>query len=278
MADTSREITQVDIADLASSEQQPVPSLRKLRVYATYGLSFLTLFLIWHGMATYVTPSVLFSPPLAVFAKAFELARSGVLFDHVAISMQRILLGFLIGSALGFPIGLGMGNFKFVRHFLEPYAEFFRFIPAIALITVAVIWFGIGETSKLFLIVYATIFIVILNTMAGVMSIPINKLRAAQCLGATPAQIFWHVSMPATLPYILTGMRLAMANSFATIVSAEMLGANAGVGTMLWTARLYMLIDELFVGLLALGLLGFATDRVFRILIIRFGGKYSAVA
>ena len=265
-------------AEQATSARHRALSLQKLGVYATYGLSFFTLFLFWHIMATYVTPSILFSPPLAVFAKAFDLALSGVLFEHVAISMQRILIGFLLGSALGFPIGLIMGNFKFARHFFEPYIEFFRFIPAIALITVAVIWFGIGETSKVFLIIYATIFIVILNTMAGVMSIPVNKVRAAQCLGATRTQVFWHVSMPATLPYILTGMRLAMANSFATIVSAEMLGANAGVGTMLWTARLFMLIDELFVGLLTLGMLGFATDRLFRFLIVRFGGKYSVVA
>jgi ABC-type nitrate/sulfonate/bicarbonate transport system permease component len=261
-----------------SSKRQGVLTRQKLGVYAIYSLSFFTLFLFWHIMATYVTPSVLFSPPLAVFVKAFELALSGVLFEHIAISMQRIVIGFLLGSALGFPIGLMMGNFQFVKHFLEPYTEFFRFIPAIALITVAVIWFGIGETSKVFLIIYSTIFIVILNTMAGVMSIPVNKVRAAQCLGANRMQVFLHVSLPATLPYILTGMRLAMANSFATIVSAEMLGANAGVGTMLWTARLFMLIDELFVGLLTLGLLGFATDRVFRYLIIRFGGKYSVVA
>lgn len=278
MANTSRAVAQMGDAEQATSARHRALSLQKLGVYATYGLSFFTLFLFWHIMATYVTPSILFSPPLAVFAKAFDLALSGVLFEHVAISMQRILIGFLLGSALGFPIGLIMGNFKFARHFFEPYIEFFRFIPAIALITVAVIWFGIGETSKVFLIIYATIFIVILNTMAGVMSIPVNKVRAAQCLGATRTQVFWHVSMPATLPYILTGMRLAMANSFATIVSAEMLGANAGVGTMLWTARLFMLIDELFVGLLTLGMLGFATDRLFRFLIVRFGGKYSVVA
>lgn len=278
MANTSRAVAQMGDAEQVTSARHRALSLQKLGVYATYGLSFFTLFLFWHIMATYVTPSILFSPPLAVFAKAFDLALSGVLFEHVAISMQRILIGFLLGSALGFPIGLIMGNFKFARHFFEPYIEFFRFIPAIALITVAVIWFGIGETSKVFLIIYATIFIVILNTMAGVMSIPVNKVRAAQCLGATRTQVFWHVSMPATLPYILTGMRLAMANSFATIVSAEMLGANAGVGTMLWTARLFMLIDELFVGLLTLGMLGFATDRLFRFLIVRFGGKYSVVA
>ncbi len=277
MANTTRAVAQMADERIGFYQLIRVLTSPRLRVYGTYGLSFLTLFMFWHIMATYVTPSVLFSPPLAVFAKAFELAANGVLFAHVSISMQRILFGFFLGSMLGFPIGLMMGNFRFVKHFLESYTEFFRFIPAIALITLAVIWFGIGETSKIFLIIYATIFIVILNTMAGVLSIPVNKIRAAQCLGASRAQIFLHVSMPATLPYIFTGMRLAMANSFATIVSAEMLGANAGVGTMLWTARLYMLVDELFVGLLALGLLGFATDRLFRFLIVRFGGKYAVV-
>jgi len=247
-------------------------------VYLTYGLSFLTLLVVWHVAATYVVPSVLFSPPLAVLAKLVELARTGVLFEHVGISLQRILIGFALGSVLGIPIGLLMGNVRFIKRFLEPYTEFFRFIPAIAFLTVAVIWFGIGETSKVFLIVYTTIFIVILNTMAGVMSIPKNKIRGAQCLGASRAQIFFYVSIPATLPYILTGMRIAMGNSFATIVSAEMLGANAGLGTMMWTARLYMLVDEMFVGLFALGVLGFATDRLFRFLIFRFAGKYSPVA
>jgi len=250
----------------------------RVDAYATYGLSFLTLFVAWHVLATYVVPSVLFSPPLAVFRKVGELALSGVLFQHIGVSLQRILLGFALGSALGLPIGLLMGNVRFIKRFLEPYTEFFRFIPAIAFLTIAVIWFGIGETSKVFLIVYTTIFIVILNTMAGVLSIPTNKIRAAQCLGASRRQIFLYVSIPATLPYILTGMRIAMGNSFATIVSAEMLGANAGVGTMMWTARLFMLIEELFVGLLMLGVLGFITDRLFRFLIFRFAGKYSPVA
>lgn len=254
------------------------PLVGKLRAYGTYALSFLTLFVVWHVLATYIFPSVLFSAPLQVVGKLGELAWTGVLFEHIGISLQRILIGFGLGSVIGVPVGLLMGNIRFVQRFMEPYIEFFRFIPAIALITVAVLWFGIGETSKVFLIIYTTIFIVILNTTAGVLSIPLNKIRAAQCLGASPAQIFLHVSIPATLPFILTGMRIAMGNSFATIVSAEMLGANAGVGTMMWTARLFMQVDEMFVGLLTLGLLGFAADRLFRFLIFRFAGKYSPVA
>ena len=117
-----------------------------------------------------------------------------------------------------------------MRRLLEPYTEFLRFIPATALITVAVIWFGIGEGSKIFLIIYTTVFIVIINTAAGVSAVAPNKIRAARSLGAGPAQVFFFVALPATVPYILTGMRLAMANSFVTIVAAELVAANDGLG------------------------------------------------
>jgi len=206
-----------------------------------------------------------------------RLVRNGVLLEHLAASLQRILAGFIAGSLLGIPIGLAMGSFRPVRKLLEPYTEFLRFIPSVAMITVAVIWFGIGETSKLFLIIYATVFVVVLNTAAGVASIARNKIRAAQALGATRFQIFCHVALPATVPYILTGMRLAMTNSFVTIVAAELVAANNGLGKMLWDARLYMLVDDIFVALLVLGLLGFVIDRIFRWCIFLFAGRYSPV-
>ena len=135
-----------------------------------------------------------------------------------------------------------------MRRILEPYTEFLRFIPATALITVAVIWFGIGEGSKIFLIIYTTVFIVIINTAAGVSAVAPNKIRAARSLGASRAQVFWYVALPATVPYILTGMRLAMGNSFVTIIAAELVAANVGLGKMIWDARLYMLVDQIFRG------------------------------
>jgi len=248
------------------------------RLWATYGayaLGFVSLFAIWQLASLYLVGSVLFPPPTVVFRKAVVLAQSGVLLGHLSASLQRILVGFVAGSLLGIPIGLAMGSFLPVRKLLEPYTEFLRFIPSVAMITVAVIWFGIGEASKVFLIIYTTIFIVILNTAAGVAAIAPNKIRAAESLGATRAQIFFHVALPATVPYILTGMRLAMANSFTTIVAAELIAANDGLGKMLWDSRLFMLVDEIFVSLVTLGLLGFATDRVFRWSIYTFAGKYS---
>jgi ABC-type nitrate/sulfonate/bicarbonate transport system permease component len=244
-------------------------------VYGLYALGFVSLFLLWQLASLYLVSSVLFPPPTVVFSKGLLLIRNGVLWEHLSASMQRILVGFIAGSLLGIPIGLAMGSFRPVRKVLEPYTEFLRFIPSVAMITVAVIWFGIGEGAKIFLIIYTTIFIVILNTAAGVAAIAPNKIRAAQSLGASRTQIFVHVALPATVPYILTGMRLAMGNSFTTIVAAELIAANDGLGKMLWDGRLFMLVDDIFVSLVTLGLLGFAVDRTFRWSIYTFAGKYS---
>jgi ABC-type nitrate/sulfonate/bicarbonate transport system permease component len=243
--------------------------------YGGYALGFVSLFLLWQWASLYLVSSVLFPPPTIVLKKGLTLLKNGVLLENLAASLQRILAGFIAGSLLGVPIGLAMGSFRPVRRLLEPYTEFLRFIPSVAMITVAVIWFGIGEASKIFLIIYTTIFIVILNTAAGVSAIAPNKIRAAESLGATRRQIFFHVALPATVPYILTGMRLAMANSFTTIVAAELIAANDGLGKMLWDGRLFMLVDDIFVSLVTLGLLGFVTDRMFRWSIYTFAGKYS---
>jgi ABC-type nitrate/sulfonate/bicarbonate transport system permease component len=244
---------------------------------AGYVIGFGSLFAIWHVASVYLLNSILFPPPVRVVTKAIELARDGTLWENASISLQRIALGFFFGSLIGIPLGLAIGSFGIVRRILEPYTEFLRFIPATALITVAVIWFGIGEGSKIFLIIYTTIFIVIINTAAGVSGVAPNKIRAARSLGASRAQVFCFVALPATVPYILTGMRLAMGNSFVTIIAAELVAANAGLGKMIWDARLYMLVDQIFVALLVLGLLGFTADRLFRWSIYAFAGRFSPV-
>jgi NitT/TauT family transport system permease protein len=244
---------------------------------AGYLVGFASLFLIWHAASAWLLNSVLFPPPWQVVVKAVELAREGVLGEQVGVSMMRIFTGFVGGTLIGIPLGLAIGSFTIVRRLLEPYTEFLRFIPATAMITVAVIWFGIGEGSKIFLIIYTTVFIIIINTAAGVAAVAPNKIRAARSLGASRAQVFFFVALPATVPYILTGMRLAMANSFVTIIAAELVAANSGLGKMIWDSRMYMLVDQIFVALLVLGLLGFTTDRLFRWGIYAFAGRYSPV-
>jgi NitT/TauT family transport system permease protein len=253
----------------------PALAQKLLGDFGLHVLGFVSLFALWHVIAVYAVHSVLFPPPLPVARRAIEVIEDGTLLVQIGASVQRIIAGFLVGSVIGVALGLLTGSFRPVRSLLEPYVETLRFIPAVAMITVAVIWFGIGESSKIFIITYSTVFIVLITTAAGVSGIPPNKLRAAQSLGAGRTQLFLFVTLPATVPFILTGMRVAMANAFTTIVAAELVAANRGIGTMLWNARLFMQVEDIFVALAALAILGFLIDRCFRWLVFRLAGRYS---
>jgi ABC-type nitrate/sulfonate/bicarbonate transport system permease component len=242
-----------------------------------YIASILGMVVVWHVVATTFFKPQFFPPPLLVLSTGVEMVESGELFEHIGISLQRILTGFLIGSAIAAPVGLVMGSVPIVRAVFDPYVQFFRFVPSLAWLTPVVLWFGIGETSKVLIIVYTTMFIVLINTMVGVSHIAPNKLRAAACLGATPLKAFVHVTLPATLPFILTGMRLAMGNSFATVVAAEMIAADSGLGYLIFNSRLWMATDKIFIGIVCLGILGLITDRFFRFLVVRFAHQYGPI-
>lgn len=229
----------------------------------------------WHVASVYLVRSVLFPAPLPVLKRAFAMLVDGELLSEIGASLGRILLGFLLGSVVGAALGLFVGSSRSMRILLDPMLETLRFIPAVAMITVAVIWFGIGEESKVFIIFYATVFMVLITTAAGVSGISKNKIRAAKTLGASSFQTFIYVMFPATVPMILTGMRVAMSNAFTAIVAAEMVSANNGIGSLIWKARLYMLIDDIFVALMVLAALGFLMDRLFRWAIATFAGRYS---
>jgi ABC-type nitrate/sulfonate/bicarbonate transport system permease component len=233
------------------------------------------LLLAWETVARVIGIPAFFPDPLQVAQAALGMLQDGSLLVHMKASLYRILLGFGIGCAIAIPIGILMGNVAAIRHFCEPYIEFFRYIPALSLVTVSLIWFGLGEASKVFLIVYATTFIVVVNTLSGVRAIPPIKYRAAQALGVTGWKLFAYVSLPATVPFILTGMRIAMGNAFAVIVAAEMIGAQEGLGYLIVYSRLVMRTDVIFVAIITLGLLGLATDQLFRLAIHRFGRRYN---
>lgn len=252
--------------------------MQRILSYWPFAAGFIGMFVAWHVIATYFFRSVLFPPPIPVFEKAGELILNGVLLVNVWASLQRILIGFVLGSLIGIFVGLVAGSFVTMRRLFDPAIETLRFIPAVAMITVSVIWFGIGEFSKIFIILYGTVFIVIIATAAGVAGIPANKIRAAKSLGASPLQLFFFVTLPAAVPAILTGMRIAMANAFTTIVAAELVAANQGIGNLLWQSRLYMEVNTVFVVLLTLAVLGFIVDRCFRWAIFTFAHHYAPVA
>lgn len=215
---------------------------------------------IWQVLSIISTPEFL-PGPYETFLGAIELSRDGTLPKYIAISLVRVLSGWVIGSLLAIPIGLIMGRVTIIRILTEPILNFIRFIPPLAFITLFMLWFGIGEEAKVVLILYSTLFIVILNTLTGVLAIEEDKIRSARSMGASELQIMLHVVIPATVPYIFTGVRLAMSMSYMAIIGAEMIAADKGVGFMIWNARLYFKMDWIFVGLLSLGLMGFSSDR-----------------
>lgn len=237
-------------------------------------LSVLAMAVAWEVVArAFFVPAVLPAPSVVV-RELVAHAASGQLARDVWMSLRRIFVGFACGSALGAGLGLLMGSFGPVRRLLEPPVQFFRFIPPIAWLTPVLIWFGIGENGKYVLIVYTTTFMVMLNTFAGVTSVPRNHVRAARSFGATRWQLFLHVTVPASVAYILTGMRIGMGNSFQTLIVAEMLAANEGLGHLILVSRLQLATELIFVGILTLGILGLAADAVFQLGVRTFAWRY----
>ncbi|MFE0593275.1 ABC transporter permease [Micromonospora echinospora] len=232
------------------------------------GLSVLSVLLgvaIWDLVSRNYTAFFLPSPMLT-WQGALDLIADGTLWTSISASATRILTGWALGVVVGVPVGLLMGCIPWLRLMLDPYIQFFRFVPPIAFVTLAIIWLGPGEASKVALIFYTTVFLVALNTLAGVLGVDELRLRAARALGASPTRTLVSVVLPSTVPYVVTGARLAMGNSFLTIVSAEIVAAESGLGSLIWTARNYAKTEWVFVGIIALGVLGYLFDWILRVL------------
>lgn len=240
-------------------------------------LASLTIFFsVWQILSYFLLNPYLIPPPTRVLETAIPMIRSGEIFRHAGTSLMRVLIGFSLGSVCAIVIGVIMGRLRVINDLLDPIIEFLRYLSPTAMIPIAVIWFGIGEQSKYFLIFWGTFFFVLINTIAGVIRTPVARQRAAQCLGASELQIFLTVVIPSAVPYIVTGMRVAMASSFMSIIPAEMLAARSGLGHLLQVSGMLVQTDRIFVALAAISLLGFLTDRLFRFLVDRTLSRYMA--
>lgn len=242
---------------------------------SVYLLSIVVMLVIWELASRAFGLVLLFPPPSVTMRRFGQLLATGELESAAAISLLRILAGFLGGSVLGAVLGLLMGSFAPVRAIAEPYVHFFRFVPPLAWFAPVLLWFGGGELARILLIVYTTVFVVALNTLAGVAAVPRNQIRMARAFGATDAEVFFLVTLSACAPYIFTGMRIALGNSFMTIVVAEILGARNGLGYFVNSGVLFLDVALVFSGVIALGILGFVTDAFFAFLIRRFAGHFT---
>jgi NitT/TauT family transport system permease protein len=231
--------------------------------YGVTAIAVLAALVVWTVGSAFSSP-FFFPSPLAVCAAIADLTESGVLPTAIAISYFRILTGWVIGCAVAVPLAVVAGRIALVRQMVEPFFNFFRFIPPIAFLGVAILWFGIGENSKIAIIIYTSLFTVFMNTMAGAATVDESPSRAALCLGATRRQVLLRVILPATVPAILVGMRIGMGFSFMTVVAAEMIAANEGVGFLIYNARLFLKTANAFAGIFTLGAMGLLADMVFR--------------
>lgn len=231
--------------------------------------------LLWHIVSTWLIVSIVFPPPAAALMAFGRHTVSGEIPAALWSTMSRVLIGFVLGSSVGISLGLLMGYIPLVRRFLEPYVNFFRFITPVAWAAPAVIWFGFGSQPIVFLIFYTTVFIVLLNVLAGVLRVQRDRIRMARVFGANGWRLFWHIVVPSSVSYGLTGMRIAMGNSFASGIGAEILIGSNGLGYLVYNARLSFSADLMFASIFVLGIVGFFADRLFALAQQSAFGRYA---
>lgn len=232
-------------------------------------LSPMALLLVWELLARFgLIDTRLLSSPSQVFATLLPLLASGELLTNAAVSIQRVLLGFVVGAIPGVLLGMSMGLSPLVRSAIEPMIQATYPIPKLAVMPLILLVFGLGETSKIFTIAIGVFYLVVINTMAGVLHIDKIYLDVAKNFGANRKDFYLTVAFPGALPMIFTGLNLGMGMALILVVAAEMSAAKAGVGWMIWRAYDMFAIEQMFVALILLSLLGYlfsiVLDRIER--------------
>ncbi|KGE02312.1 ABC transporter permease [Rhizobium sp. YS-1r] len=200
--------------------------------------------------------------PLAVARQAVIQAQNGLLWSDALASLGRVFTGFALGIAVAIPTGFLMGWYRTARGIIEPYVQFFRTIPPLAIIPLAIVTMGIDETPKIFVIFLASFLSSVVATYQGVVNLDKTLINAARVLGANDFTIFRRVIVPASLPYIMVGVRIGLGSSWATVVAAELIAAQSGLGFRMQQAQLYYDLPTIFVSLIAIGVLGLIMDRI----------------
>ena len=251
--------------DIATREQGTFWTDLALR-----SVSIVGFFALWYA-ASLINLYVLrmFNPTLLptphdVLIAAVQLTMSGELPRDIAASLYRVVLGFLVAAVLGVGLGTLIGRSRTIEKLMEPALELMRPIPPLAFLPVFVLWFGIGESSKVAFITYSAFFPIFTTTTEGIKFVDILLIRAAQTLGATEREIFRLVVLPAALPSIITGMRVGFAQCLFVIVAAEFIAADSGLGFLINDSRSFFLMSNMLVGAATIGLIGFVFNSLLR--------------
>ncbi|QGA58801.1 ABC transporter permease [Brucella sp. 2280] len=208
------------------------------------------------------TGAVVLPGPVDVLERAVTLLLNGQLLGDIFASLRRVLSGFVLGVALAIPVGFLMGWYRIARSLIEPWVQFFRMIPPLAVIPLAIVTLGIDESPKIFVIFLASFLSSVVATYQGVISVDRTLINAARVLGAKDATIFARVIVPASVPFILVGVRIGLGSAWATVVAAELIAAQSGLGYRMQQAQLYYDLPTIFVSLVTIGILGLFMDRL----------------
>lgn len=250
----------------AQARAAPVPApkrpRRSRRLLYLYVISLIGGIGIWWLLAVTVFKAQQTVPtPAQVVSAARQLAASGALWGDVEPSLVRVVIGFAFGVVLAVPAGFLMGWYWIARGLVEPWVQFFRTIPPLALTPMIIVFFGIGESAKIILIFLASFLSTVIATFEGVRNVDATLIKAARVLGANDWVVFRRVVVPASLPFIFTGARIGLGSSWATLVAAELVAANSGLGYLMETSAQYFDTPAIIVAIICIGVLGFVMDR-----------------
>lgn len=212
----------------------------------------------WLGLIN----TIILPPPTVVLAAFADLIVSGALILDILTSLKRVLIGFAVASIVGLVLGLACARVPILYRMAQPLIESLRPISPIAWIPMAVLWFGLGDTSAAFLIFLGVFFPMYTNTFLGFSSVDIQYVRASQVLGFSRFQFFTDVLIRFALPYIFAGMRIGLGFGWMCVVAAEMLGANSGLGYMIQLNRVIFEVPNIIVGMITIGLIGYAINEI----------------
>lgn len=240
-----------------------------LRQWAISLLSVVLLFGLWILLTAFHLVSEVFLPsPLSVWHKFEQLTSQGfmqaTLWQHLAASLARVFLALFAAILIGVPLGLWMGLNRTVRALFDPLIELLRPIPPLAYLPLLVIWFGIGETTKILLIFFSILAPIVISSTYGVFSHQENRERAARSLGANSRQVFFYVVLPAALPHILTGIRIGLGVGWSTLVAAELIAAERGIGFIVQSAAQFLITDTVILGIIVIAIVAVSFELFLR--------------
>ena len=231
-------------------------------------ISIVILLLIWTIVTeTGLVNSYILPSPLKVVDSFFKMVQSGEIFEDIYISYIRVLQGFFLATFLAFILAMVRVILPRYNDYYESILQFLKNVPPLSLISLLILWFGIGETTKIGIIVLTAFFPIYLNTVKGFVSCDKKLLEVGEIYGYSKTDSFLKIRLPYAMSDILVGMRIGLGYSWRAIISAEMIAASSGIGNMILFAQQMSRTDKVIVGILVIGVIGYITDRVFAFII-----------